>query len=87
MYDLELLFFFKNTPLSVSFDVKVRKEKTVHLDLYNNIILGEAVKKVLFLMARLLRGGGMGKGLATKKKELFLKALVAGPLKTELFMK
>ena len=34
--------------------------------------LREAAKKVLFLVARPLRRGG-GKGLGTKKKELFLK--------------
>ena len=46
----------------------------------------EAAKKVLFLVARPLRGGGVSrKGLATKKKELATKlegkALVAEPLR------
>ena len=68
---------------------------------YTSYILWEAAKKVIFLVAGPLRGGGLN-GCATKEKITFfnirkkvpmatkpggggLKALVAGPLRKELF--
>ena len=51
-----------------------------HIEVVNLCNWGKPQKKVLFLVAGPLRGGGGLNGCATKEKiTFFLKALVAGP--------
>ena len=56
---------------------------------YDGHMVREAAKKIYFLVARPPRGGGRGKGRATKKKQIFLKlekkASVVEPLKNKTF--
>ena len=72
-FTLHFLYFFRPPPTGIAFFKAVDRHIAVKNSKYIKCLRIAAKKGVFFLMAQPLRWRGGGKGLATKKKELFLK--------------